>query len=60
MGFLQVGTTRGAFIRGNFDITAQVKPGKHAVLAVLVAPQPHPGVSHEHTLRDGVGPQRRR
>jgi hypothetical protein len=26
------------------------------VVAVLVAPQPHPGVPHEHTLRAGVGP----
>ncbi len=52
----QVGTTRGAFARGIFDITASVTPGKKAVVAVLVAPQPHPGVSHEHTLRDGIGP----
>jgi beta-galactosidase/beta-glucuronidase len=52
----QVGTMRGAFIRGNFDITAQVKPGHDAVVAVLVTPQPNPGVAHEHTLRDGVGP----
>jgi len=52
----QVGTTRGAFIRGTFDITALVKPGKPAVVAVLVAPQPNPGVSHEHTLRAGIGP----
>ncbi len=52
----QVGTIRGAFIRGIFDITAQVKPGEQAVVAVLVTPQPHPGVPHEHTLRDGVGP----
>ena len=51
----QVGTTRGAFIRGIFDITANVTPGKQAVLAVLVAPQPHPGVSHEHTIRNGLG-----
>jgi hypothetical protein len=51
----QVGTMRGAFSRGIFDITANVKPGKQAVLAVLVAPQPHPGVPHEHTLRDGLG-----
>jgi len=51
----QVGTTRGAFKRGIFDITQDVTPGKKAVLAVLVAPQPHPGVSHEHTLRDGLG-----
>ena len=52
---VQIGTTRGAFIRGIFDITANVTPGKQAVLAVLVAPQPHPGVSHEHTIRDGMG-----
>jgi beta-galactosidase/beta-glucuronidase len=51
----QVGTTRGAFARGIFDITPNVTAGQKAVLAVLVAPQPHPGVSHEHTLRDGVG-----
>jgi glycosyl hydrolase family 2/Ig-like domain-containing protein len=53
---VQVGTTRGAFIRGNFDVTAQVTPGRRAVVAVLVAPQPHPGIPHEHTIRDGVGP----
>jgi hypothetical protein len=53
---VQVGTMRGAFIRGVFDITALVTPGKKAVLAVLVTPQPHPGVPHEHTLRAGMGP----
>ena len=51
----QVGTMRGAFIRGIFDITAQVKPGQLAVVAVLVTPEPNPGVPHEHTLRNGVG-----
>ena len=53
---IEVGETRGAFIRGIFDITQHVKPGTQAVVAVLVAPQPHPGVPHEHTVRDGVGP----
>ncbi len=52
---VQVGTTRGAFIRGIFDITSHVTPGQDAVVAVHVWPQPHPGVPHEHTLRDGVG-----
>ncbi len=52
---VKVGSTRGAFIRGIFDITAEVKPGQRAVVAVLVAPQPHPGIPHEHTLRNGVG-----
>jgi hypothetical protein len=51
----QVGATRGAFVRGIFDITANVKPGKQAVVAVLVSPQPHPGTPHEHTLHDGTG-----
>jgi hypothetical protein len=51
----QVGTMRGAFARGRFDITSNVKAAKTAVVAVLVSPQPHPGVPHEHTLRDGVG-----
>jgi mannosylglycoprotein endo-beta-mannosidase len=51
----QAGTMRGAFIRGDFDITEFVKPGRSAVLAVLVAPQPHPGVPHEHTVALGVG-----
>jgi hypothetical protein len=52
---VQVGTTRGAFARGVFDITANVTAGKRATLAVLVAPQPHPGTPHEHTLRSGMG-----
>jgi hypothetical protein len=53
---VQVGATRGAFVRGIFDITANVMPGKAAILAVLVAPQPHPGIPHEHTLTNGMGP----
>jgi hypothetical protein len=51
----QVGNIRGAFIRGVFDITALVEPGKKAAIAVLITPQPHPGEPHEHTLRAGVG-----
>ena len=51
----QVGTVKGAFRRGIFDISTMVTPGKKAVLAVLVSPQPHAGDPHEHTIRDGVG-----
>ena len=51
----QAGTMRGAFIRGDFDVTQFVKPGHRATLAVLVAPQPHPGIPHEHTVALGVG-----
>lgn len=52
---VQVGAFRGAFSRGVFDITPNVKAGKQAAVAVLVSPQPHPGVPHEHTLRAGMG-----
>jgi len=51
----QGGATKGAFIRGDFDITDLVKPGKSAVLAVLVSPQPHPGTPIEHNVENGVG-----
>jgi hypothetical protein len=51
----QVGTIRGAFVRGRFDISDHVQPGRTAVLAVLIAPQPHPGEPHEHTIQAGMG-----
>ena len=51
----KVGITRGAFIRGKFDISANVKAGTKAVVAVLVAPQPHPGDPIEHTVKNGLG-----
>lgn len=50
-----VGEIKGAFIRGIFDITSEVKPGEEAALAVLISPQPHPGTPHEHTLANGMG-----
>ena len=52
----KLGTIRGAFIRGLFDITANVAPGSVAVVAVLVSPQPHPGAPHIHSVRLGIGP----
>ncbi len=51
----KAGEMRGAFIRGDFDITQFVKPGARATVAVLVAPQPHPGEPHEHNVANGVG-----
>jgi mannosylglycoprotein endo-beta-mannosidase len=50
-----VGTMRGAFIRGDFNITPYIKPGGTAALLVIIAPEPHPGVPHEHTVALGVG-----
>lgn len=52
----EAGTIKGAFARGIFDISSIVKPGKKAALAVLITPQPHPGVPHEHTIANGMGP----
>jgi mannosylglycoprotein endo-beta-mannosidase len=51
----KLGTLKGAFARGDFDITGLVKAGKPAGLAVLVAPQPHAGLPHEHTVANGTG-----
>ncbi len=51
----QIGSMRGAFLRGDFDITELVKPAARATIAVLVSPEPHPGVPHEHTVKLGTG-----
>ena len=51
----KVGETHGAFIRGFFNISSLVTPGKTAALAVLVSPQPHPGDPIEHTVKNGMG-----
>ena len=47
---------RGAFIRGDFDISLLCQAGESWRRSlVVVAPQPHPGVPHEHTVALGVG-----
>jgi len=51
---VEVGTTRGAFVRGRFDVSAYLKPGRNAV-AIRVSPPPHPGHAHEESLTSGVG-----
>jgi len=51
----KVGITEGAFARGIFNISELVKPGKTAVLALVVSPQPHPGNPIEHTIKNGMG-----
>ena len=50
-----VGSVRGAFVRGVFDITENVEPGQTACVAVHIFPPPHPGVPHEHTVTAGMG-----
>lgn len=48
------GTMKGAFKRGIYDISAAVRPGQKAAIAVLIKPQPHPGVPSEHTIANGM------
>ena len=52
----EVGTIKGAFARGIFDVTANVTVGAPNVLAVHIFPQPHPGAMHQKTIATGVGP----
>jgi hypothetical protein len=51
----QVGTIKGAFRRGVFDVTKALKPGETNVLAVRISPPPHPGIPHEQSIRGGAG-----
>ena len=51
----QLGTVTGAFIRGIYDVTAQLKASGENVLAVKVYPPPHPGIPHEQSINGGAG-----
>ena len=55
LGGQHLGAMKGAFKRGDFDVTSFVKPGHASTLAVLVLTQPHPGTPHEHTVAIGTG-----
>jgi glycosyl hydrolase family 2/Ig-like domain-containing protein/concanavalin A-like lectin/glucanase superfamily protein len=51
----RIGTTKGAFIRGRFDVTGLLSVTGRNALAVRVSPPPHPGLNHEESLTSGVG-----
>ncbi|HEY1725890.1 MAG TPA: LamG-like jellyroll fold domain-containing protein [Steroidobacteraceae bacterium] len=51
----RLGSIRGAFIRGTFDLTSLARPGGANVLAVRVSPPPHPGIPHEQSVAAGPG-----
>ena len=51
----KLGTIKGAFTRGMFDLSAVVRAGQVATLAVRVSPQPNPGNPIEHTIANGLG-----
>jgi len=52
-----LGAIKGAFIRGNFDVTGIWRTGKddENVLAVRVSPPPHPGIPNEESVKVGPG-----
>ncbi|KQM96715.1 glycoside hydrolase family 2 [Sphingomonas sp. Leaf25] len=49
---VKLGQTRGAFIRGQYDL---VPVAGENVIAVKVSPPPHPGIPHEQSVKGGVG-----
>ena len=53
----ELGNIKGAFIRGNFDVTGIWKAGagEENVLAVRVSPPPHPGIPGEESIKAGPG-----
>ena len=51
----RIGSITGAFIRGMFDVTNSVTPGKLNGLAVQVSPPPHPGIPQEQSVKGGPG-----
>jgi beta-mannosidase len=52
----KAGSIQGAFMRGNFNITSDVKPGGQAAVAVCIIPPPHPGDPWEKTVANQRGP----
>jgi hypothetical protein len=50
-----LGTIKGAFIRGVFEVTHVIRPGQANVLAVRISPPPHPGIPQEQSIKGGPG-----
>jgi beta-galactosidase/beta-glucuronidase len=51
----RVGTIRGAFTRGVFNVTGLLQAGRPNALAVRISPPPHPGIPHEQSIAAGPG-----
>jgi hypothetical protein len=50
-----VGEMRGAFARGQLDVTGLLHSGQPNAIAVRVSPPPNPGIPHEQSLSAGPG-----
>jgi hypothetical protein len=51
----RLGSIKGAFTRGVFDVTGVLQPGRRNALAVRISPPPHPGIPHEQSIAAGPG-----
>jgi hypothetical protein len=51
----RLGSIRGAFTRGRFDVTGILRAGESNAIAVRIAPPPHPGIPHEQSIAAGPG-----
>ena len=51
----RLGSVRGAFTRGVFDVTGKLAVGGSNAIAVRVSPPPHPGIPHEQSMAAGPG-----
>lgn len=51
----KIGTTKGAFIRGNIDVTDYINQSGENILVVRVFPPTNPGIPHEQSMIAGQG-----
>ena len=51
----RLGDFKGAFLRGEFDVTSLVSASSENALTVRVSPPPHPGIAHEQSIKGGPG-----
>ena len=48
-----IGSMKGAFVRGNFNVTGIIQKDKKNILAVHIYPPPNPGIPHEQSKLAG-------
>ena len=51
-----LGSMKGAFVRGNFDVTELLNKTEKNILAIHIFPPPNPGIPHEQSAKAGSGP----
>ena len=51
----RIGDIKGAFVRGQFDLSPYLKTSGPVAIAVKVSPPPHPGIAQEESLSAGPG-----